>query len=367
MVEIGRSVNRYGSYPQIGRPGGSVGVKSSRIERMDHPRQLLGAATRRGRTRQEIARAAQAEHARRHQLAGRIAQDHGGVVTLQMLLAEGLTRGQIATEIERGAWHRAGYRTLSITSREPVGEGLWYRALWESGERAALDGVTALLAAGLKGWREDIIDVSVPNDAKVRAIPGVRHHLLRDLGTLTGTGLRRTRPEVAAIRAAQWARSNRASATLLAMTIQQRLTSPELLLGSWASVTSSPRRAFLDRILRDICDGAHSLSELDFAEMCRDHGMPEPTRQALRMGDNGRVYLDILWEGLGVHVEIQGAQHGEGTAGIDDALRVNGLQLGEEDLISLQIPVLGLRLEAGKFLDQVRLALVIAEKRKQAA
>ena len=330
---------------------------------MDHPPRDLGAGLRRGRSRQEFAADARAEHQRRHALAEAIAADHGGVVTHQMLLAAGLTRGQIRGEVDRGVWHPAGYRTLSITGREPTGDGLLYRALWESGRRAVLDGATALTAAGLRGWKDEDIHVSVPNDMTTRPIAGVRHHRLRDLGPTIGSGLRRTKPEVAVIRAAQWARSDRAAATIVAMTIQQRLTSPEILLARWATVVRSPRREALDGIIRDVCDGAHSLSELDFARLCRRRGLPEPSRQVMRIGDNGRVYLDVFWEQLRVHVEIQGAQHGEGTAGIDDALRLNGLALREDHLISLQIPVLGLRTTPAKFLDQVGLALTEARRR----
>lgn len=223
-----------------------------------------------------------------------------------------------------------------------------------------------MIAGGLRNWNEATIHVSVPNDAKVRSIPGVRHHLLREIGPTTGAGLRRTRPEVAAIRAAQWAPTDRVAATLIAMTIQQRLTFPAKLLETWNSLPRSTRRETLDAIIRDVCDGAHSLSELDFAAKCRARGMPEPTRQAVCVGDNGRVYLDVFWEEFDVHVEINGAQHNEGTAGIDDALRVNSLTLSDGDVIRLQIPVLGLRTQPDKFLDQVAEALRIGEARRAA-
>ena len=161
---------------------------------------------------------------------------------------------------------------------------------------------------------------------------------------------------MAAIRAAQWAGSDRQAATLIAMTIQQRLATPDALLAAWGAIRRSPRRGLLGAVIADVCDGAHSLNELDFARLCRRAGLPAPQRQVVRAGKHGRVYLDAWWE-EGVHVEIQGAHHFSGTAGIDDALRVNDLGLRYRSSISLQIPVVGLRVCPERFLAQIADAL----------
>lgn len=314
------------------------------------------------RTRAEIRAAAMAEHARRGALASRLAETHDGVVTRRMLLDAGLSRSQIRNEVDRGVWHRLGRHTISVIGPHPSGAARWWRALWESGERAVLDGTTALQAAGLT-WKDDAVHVSIPHNSSVTPVPGVVLHRVRDLGRTTGAGLVRTRPEVAAIRAAQWASSDRKAATIIAMTIQQGLCTTDALLERWAAVGYSPRRALLDVVIRDVCAGAESMNELDFAALCRAHNLPEPTRQAVRTASNGRVYLDVLWEDVGLHVEIQGAQHMQGTAGIDDALRANDLAIRGTARISLQIPVLGLRLTPGKFMAQVARALVEASNR----
>ena len=113
----------------------------------------------------------------------------------------------------------------------------------------------------------------------------------------------------------------------------------------------SRRRALLDQVVDDICDGAHSLGELDFAGMCRQVGLPPPSRQVVRTGPGGRIYLDVAWEDIGLVVEIDGGHHALALSPVDDALRQNEVTLSAD--MVLRIPVLGLRLEPDRFLDQV--------------
>ena len=179
----------------------------------------------------------------------------------------------------------------------------------------------------------------------------------RDIGDFVEIGLRRTRADLAVVRAAQWASTDRQAATIVAIAVQQRLVHPTAVLARWERTGYAHRRSVLDGVIADVCNGAQSLSELDFAALCRRRGLPEPSRQVLRSGTHGRVYLDVFWDKFNLHVEIQGAQHFQGTAGIDDALRFNDLALGNRAMRSFQIPVLGLRVCPDKFLDQVARAI----------
>lgn len=234
----------------------------------------------------------------------------------------------------------------------------------ESGPGAVLDGITALQAAGLRTWSETRTFVSVPGRNRVHRLEGVHVGRPQSVGPTAGAGIPRTRVEVAAVRAAQWAISDRQAATILAMVVQQRLVPTERILAQWSRVQRSARRAFLDVIIRDICDGAHSLGELDFAALCRARGLPEPSRQVVRTDHRGRVYLDVYWSDLGVHLEINGAQHYQGLGPVEDALRRNEVEIGGD--CSLVIPVLGLRLHQDRFMDQVERALRAAHRRRTA-
>ena len=165
----------------------------------------------------------------------------------------------------------------------------------------------------------------------------------------------RTSPHIAAIRAAHWAVSDRQAALVLVMPVQQRLTTGARLVDAADLVPGRNRRALIRQLVRDIADGAQSLGELDFAVLCRQRGLPEPSRQAVVRGPRGRVYLDVRWDEHGLVVEIDGSGHRQGLAVTHDNLRANAVTLGT-DLV-LRIDLWGLRLEADAFMAQVAAGL----------
>lgn len=295
--------------------------------------------------------ASRSPRARRASIAAEVAASHDGVAHRRDLRAAGLTRHDVASEIAAGRWVGAGRNTVVIGTGSLTGGARLWQAVWESGSGAVLDGAAALVASGLTGYRPETIDVAMPSRNRSHHLEGVRLRRRRELGPTLTTGVPRTRPETAAVRAAQWARTDRQAALVIALVVQQRLVPPVRLLHHWRSVRYSPRRRFLDQVIADVCDGAHSLGELDFARLCRRRGLPEPSRQGLRQRPGGRVYLDVAWDDIGLVVEIDGGHHGLALHPVSDALRQNEVMLGAEWV--LRIPVLGLRLDPEAFLDQV--------------
>ncbi len=199
--------------------------------------------------------------------------------------------------------------------------------MWESGSGARLDGVSALLAHGMESFVEPTIHVTVPRESTPYRLLGVTLHRRRQPDPMVPGGVPRSRPEWATIRAAQWARSDRQAALLLCLPVQQGLVSPSRLLRAWSDAGRGPRTQLIDTLLRDVCDGARSLGELDFAAWCRRYRLPEPTRQSVRTGPAGRVYLDVEWEEHQLVAEIDGVHHLLGLEPVKDALRANEVVL----------------------------------------
>ena len=264
----------------------------------------------------------------------------------------------ITREVRAGRWRRHGRHTIAVHTGTLEVLALRHRALWEVGQGIAqLDGVSALQAVGLRGFEEERVFVSVKHNHNTAPVEGVviKKVIRRVPGELLEGGPRRTRPEVAAIRAAAWAVSDRQAALILVMAVQQRLTTGRRLVAASVTVRRRARRAFIHQIARDIADGAHSLGELDFAVLCRSWGLPEPSRQVLRRGPRGRIYLDVGWEERNWAVEIDGAHHFWGLGPPDDTFRQNELVIAGDRM--LRITLVGLRLNPELCGDQLRRAL----------
>lgn len=284
--------------------------------------------------------------------AAALAALYDGVCNREQLRRRGVTRDDIRHEVAAGRWKCRGNQTVEIYPGGPAADR--WRALWEVRGRPRLDGVSALEVAGLEGWTETTVHVSVPEGTRVTAVEGVTVHRVRQLTSPVGDPLRST-TGWAALHAASWAATDRTASTLLAMAVQQRLTTGQHLYALLGSAGRLRRIRHIRRVVADISNGAQALSELDFVQLCRRYHLPAPEQQVARRGHRGRIYLDASWRRYNVTVEIDGSQHSSGLAHIDDALRDN--ELRHDGVTVLRIPALALHVEPRAFADQIRRAL----------
>jgi len=294
--------------------------------------------------------------AARRRILVSLAADQDGVLSRRQLYAIGLSRSEVRCEIRAGRWRAHCRQTICVHTKALTEPATWWSAIFEVGSKAVLDGVTALQAAGLTGY-EDVVHVSCPKSARPRRPAGVVVHETRrwNPDDVMGAGIPRMRPAVAAVNGAQWARSDRQAALILAMAAQQGIVRPVDLGEALSSVLRHRRRKFLVRVIADLVDGAQALSELDFAALCRRRGLPSPSRQFVVRRPGGRYYLDVCWEQWRLAVEIDGMHHESMQASVPDALRQNAVTNGGVRV--LRIPLLGLRTAPDEFLDQVEFAL----------
>jgi very-short-patch-repair endonuclease len=290
----------------------------------------------------------------RRRAAVAAAEPFGGVLSRTMLRRMGVDRHAVAREVSGDRWRAHGDQTIALHTQHLGVPALWWRALWEVGCRtAALDGASALEAAGVTGYDSSVVHVSVPDAFSPERISGVRpHRVVRLRGeVILNRGVPRVVPALAAVRAAHWASSDRQAALPLVLPIQQGVMSGPQLASASRVVSGRRRRALIHQLVDDITDGARSLGELDFAAMCRRRGLPKPDRQALRRTARGNAYLDAAWHEAALAVEIDGSQHTAGLALVADHLRQNDVTLQRGRV--LRISLLGLRVSGDDFLDQI--------------
>lgn len=242
------------------------------------------------------------------------------------------------TEVRAGRWHQPSAHTVAFFTGALTERQRWWVALLESGcSDAALDGLTALQAAGLTGV-EGALVISCCRGSQPRRVPEaeIRITRWRCRHDVVGAGIPRVRPSAASIHAALWAKTERQAALMLVAPVQQRLIPPDRLARELARIRRHPKRSWVGQAVHDIVDGAQALGELDFAGLCRRRGWPSPSRQVVRRGPRGRWYLDVSFDEYGVVVEIDGIQHGQGLGPVDDALRQNALAMAGDIVLRIR-------------------------------
>ncbi len=283
------------------------------------------------------------------------------MVSRTQLYELGYTRAEVRNHVRALRWRRLG-RHCVVLHRGPVGEtARYWAAVLEGGPRAVIDGESALLLAGLQHYRAEQIRVSVPRGARIRhrgTVANIRQTRRWCADDTVRDGLPRTPPQVAAVRAALWARSNRQAELLMVMTVQQGLTTAGELAIEMLRVRRDKRRLLLNQVVLELMGGVGSLNELEVVRGCRRRGLPEPDKQVCRRTTNGTYYLDFRWSAWRVVVEVDGSQHAWVSNLVADALRHNRLAI-EGDTV-LHLPVLGLRAQPEDFFRQIEDALVAA-------
>jgi hypothetical protein len=280
-----------------------------------------------------------------------LARVQGGVVSRAQAYAAGLTRGELRAQVAARRWQRVWTRSVCLHTGEVSGLGRQWAAVFEGGDRAML------VASGLQNYHSSVLRVSVPRGVKPLRGTGLDIRRTRRWAAAdrAASGVPRTRVPVAAVRAAMWAQSDKQASLLLTMPVQQGMTTPELVGRALLAVRRDRRRELLHAVVTDLLGGVRSLGELDFARECRRRGIPAPDRQVVRRGRDGRYYLDVCWDDFGLTVEIDGIHHTWATSVVPDALRQNEVTLGRSTV--LRLPLLGLRVAADDFFEQVERGL----------
>lgn len=263
----------------------------------------------------------------------RRAATQGGLLTRTQLAEVGVDRWAVRHRIDTGRWVEHTPTVIGTTTGELSREQVMWLGVLHGGADALVGDLTAAEVGGLRNWHRDDVTVLVSHGTDVGAgHPGIV--FARTRRTLADwrrpqPGLPTCRIEPAVLRFAAAQRSPRAAEGVLAATVQQQLSSPDLLLG-WVDRLRPLRGADrFRRVLREIAGGAQSVAEIDVRRMCKTFGLVAPSRQVRRRDSTGRVrYTDCEWRlpgGQTLALEVDGAFHMDVEHWEDDLARQRAL------------------------------------------
>lgn len=263
----------------------------------------------------------------------RLADAQAGLLTRLQLASVGVDRWAIRHRIRTDRWVDLTPTVISTTTGVLDREQLMWLGVLHGGRDAMIGELTAAEVEGLRNWHREGVTVVVPHGADVGAgYPGIdfvrSRRPLRDQRRRR-PGLPVSRVEPAVLGFASRQRSTRTAEGVLAAVVQQRLTSPELLL-NWIDRMRPLRGAARFRTaLADIAGGAQSVAEIDVGRMCRAFGLALPTRQVKRRDAGGRIrFTDCEWrlaDGRTLVLEVDGGFHMDVEHWEDDLVRQRAL------------------------------------------
>jgi very-short-patch-repair endonuclease len=239
-------------------------------------------------------------------------QYQAGVVSRQQALDAGLSMKAIEWRLHTGAWRRLNYGVYATFSGNLSREAKLWSVVLRVGAGAVLSHETAAEIQHLTDRPSTRIHVSVPkeqNPGRHEPIRGVVIHRSRGLVAewQPPWHLPRTTVEDTVLDLIAAARSFDDAYGWISAAVGRRLTTPELLGKALAARARMRWRGWVTAALRDAADGVHSPLERRYVHgVERAHGLPAARRQARRRHGSGHRYLDNLYQGYELCVELDG-------------------------------------------------------------
>jgi hypothetical protein len=224
-----------------------------------------------------------------------------------------------------------------------------------------LSRATAAQLAGLRGYEDDVIHITVGRTRGTVALEGVTVHRSRHTADAVHPAhrLRRVVIEHAVVEMAAYARTKRDSSAILCAAVQQGCTTAAQLRAFVIPRRTLRRRALILESLAEIEGGAQSINELALVRLFRRAGLPRPTLQIHVATGRRQAYIDGGWPAYSVWYEVDGQFHRDVGQWRDDLDRNNELSIGQHG-VRLRWSGSDIRDRPGRVVDQARRALIAA-------
>jgi hypothetical protein len=258
-----------------------------------------------------------------------LARYQQGAVGRRQVIGAGLSTGAVRRRVRSGDWQRLGRGVYAtFTGKSTRETKLWITVL-RAGPGAVLSHETAAEYHGFADTPSRQIHITVPaqrRPAQHRPIPGVIIHRSRTVvpapqppWRLPCTGIEDTVLDLVAA-----AKTFDDAYGWICRALGRHATIPLLLREALSRRSRMRWRAWINEALDDADEGINSPLERRYVRgVERAHGLPRAKRQAKRRIGSGNRYVDNLYEGYGVCVELDGAAAHPGEGRWKDTDRDN--------------------------------------------
>jgi hypothetical protein len=237
-------------------------------------------------------------------------------VSRGQLLSWGWTSEEIQGQVRAKRWRRVHRGVYLTATGPPAREALLWAALLAAGDGAVLVGPTAAELWGF-GRPAPGVHVAVPSNRKVRKrLVGVR--VVRSDAAVARVDPRREPPrttvEDTVLDLVDVSEDDRGAVGWITAAFSARATDPRRLLQAAERRPRMVRRSLVETTCAKVRAGATSPLEIGWLDRVeRPHGLPQAARQRVASGRDGRVFRDVVYDGYGVVVELDGRLGHEGA------------------------------------------------------
>ncbi len=232
-----------------------------------------------------------------------------GVISRQQAILGGMNSDDIGRLLRSGRWQCLQRGAYAAFTGEASREAVLWAVVHRAGPGAVLSHQTAAELFKLADSPSPLIHLTIPACRRVVTIPGVVIHRSRRIELARHPTLLppRTRIDETVLDLVQEAETFDRAFDWACRACQRRLTTADRLGRSLAMRKKARWRSELSEALADIGDGVHSTLEYRYLhDVERPHSLPRAIRQARIIRGTQSYYLDNLYAGYRVCVELDG-------------------------------------------------------------
>ena len=257
-----------------------------------------------------------------------LARSQDGVISRKQALGSGMSADAIDGLLRTGRWQTLRRGVYLVFTGNPSRNASLWAALRQAGSDAVLSHETAAELCKLTDGRSSSIHITIGDRRRISRPPGVVIHHSNRLIYAVHPSLQppRTRIEETVLDLVDAATTFDAAFGFASAACQRRLTTSGRLADAMTRRTRIRLRNELGEGLGAIGTGAHSVLEYRYIHQVeRPHGLPTANRQAKLVEGASNRYLDNLYDGYDLCVELDGQQAHPDDQRWQDLRRINAI------------------------------------------